>query len=538
MYTKTGHTSQNAINKAINNAAIVIGGGFGGLAAAMRLLAKGYKVLVFEKNMELGGRGSCIRKSGYRFDLGPTIVTLPNMFRELWQFCGRNFDDDVDLKTLYEFYKIKLWDGKSITISENYDEVLGQVRGLSSSDEGGFRKFLGDAERRYKVAFESTHTMGREPMNKLWATLKMLPIFALLRADRSVFSHVAKRVSDPRLRFALSFHPLFVGANPFTVTSMWGIVSHIEKEFGISTASGGFGGIAEAMGKVIQEMGGTIRLGEEVQEIIVEGRVAKGVRLKSGETIDAEVIVSNADPMTTYSNLGKRTRKKWWSYENLTKKKWSMSLFVWHFGTKGTKDLWRDVGQHTILQGPNYKGEVDKIFFNGGLDEDMSLYVHRPTRNDATAAPPGDDTFYALACVPNLQIDPDIDWAKDAEEYKEKVLKTLEARLLPGLTGHIAESYYMTPLDFKDRYNSPFGAGFSLEPGMFQSAWFRPHNISEEIKGLFLVGAGTHPGPGVPGVLASAEVVTKLIPSIDGEENNGKLSINTDSSIKESWAAE
>ncbi len=538
MYTKTGHTSQNAINKAINNTAIVIGGGFGGLAAAMRLLAKGYKVLVFEKNMELGGRGSCIRKSGYRFDLGPTIVTLPNMFRELWQFCGRSFDDDVDLKPLDEFYKIKFWDGKSITISDNYDEVLDQVRGLSSSDEGGFRKFLGDAERRYKVAFENTHTMGREPMNKLWATLKMLPIFALLRADRSVFSHVAKRVSDPRLRFALSFHPLFVGANPFTVTSMWGIVSHIEKEFGISTASGGFGGIAEAMGKVIREMGGAIRLGEEVKEIIVEGRVAKGVRLKSGETIDAEVIVSNADPMTTYSNLGKRTRKKWWSYENLTKKKWSMSLFVWHFGTKGTKDLWRDVGQHTILQGPNYKGEVDKIFFNGGLDEDMSLYVHRPTRNDATAAPPGDDTFYALACVPNLQIDPDIDWAKDAEEYKEKVLKTLEARLLPGLTGHIAESYYMTPLDFKDRYNSPFGAGFSLEPGMFQSAWFRPHNISEEIKGLFLVGAGTHPGPGVPGVLASAEVVTKLIPSIDGEENNGKLSINTDSSIKESWAAE
>ena len=538
MYTKTGHTSQNAKEKAAKNTAIVIGGGFGGLAAAMRLLAKGYKVLVFEKNMELGGRGSCIIKSGYRFDLGPTIVTLPNMFRELWQFCGRNFDDDVDLKPLDEFYKIKFWDGKSITISENYDEVLDQVRGLSSSDEGGFRKFLGDAERRYKVAFENTHTMGREPMNKLWATLKMLPVFALLRADRSVFSHVAKRVSDPRLRFALSFHPLFVGANPFTVTSMWGIVSHIEKEFGISTASGGFGGIAEAMGKVIQEMGGTIRLGEEVQEIIVEGRVAKGVRLKSGETIDAEVIVSNADPMTTYSNLGKRTRKKWWSYENLTKKKWSMSLFVWHFGTKGTKDLWRDVGQHTILQGPNYKGEVDKIFFNGGLDEDMSLYVHRPTRNDATAAPPGDDTFYALACVPNLQIDPDFDWAKDAEGYKEKVLKTLEARLLPGLSGHIAESYYMTPLDFKDRYNSPFGAGFSLEPGMFQSAWFRPHNISEEIKGLFLVGAGTHPGPGVPGVLASAEVVTKLIPSIDVEENNGKLSINTDTNIKESLAAE
>ena len=538
MYTKTGHTSQNAKEKAAKNTAIVIGGGFGGLAAAMRLLAKGYKVLVFEKNMELGGRGSCIIKSGYRFDLGPTIVTLPNMFRELWQFCGRNFDDDVDLKPLDEFYKIKFWDGKSITISENYDEVLDQVRGLSSSDEGGFRKFLGDAERRYKVAFENTHTMGREPMNKLWATLKMLPIFALLRADRSVFSHVAKRVSDPRLRFALSFHPLFVGANPFTVTSMWGIVSHIEKEFGISTASGGFGGIAKAMGKVIQEMGGTIRLGEEVQEIIVEGRVAKGVRLKSGETIDAEVIVSNADPMTTYSNLGKRTRKKWWSYENLTKKKWSMSLFVWHFGTKGTKDLWRDVGQHTILQGPNYKGEVDKIFFNGGLDEDMSLYVHRPTRNDATAAPPGDDTFYALACVPNLQIDPDFDWAKDAEGYKEKVLKTLEARLLPGLSGHIAESYYMTPLDFKDRYNSPFGAGFSLEPGMFQSAWFRPHNISEEIKGLFLVGAGTHPGPGVPGVLASAEVVTKLIPSIDVEDNNGKLSINTDTNIKESLAAE
>ena len=538
MYTKTGHTSHSTKGKKVKHSAVVIGGGFGGLAAAMRLLAKGYKVFVLEKNMELGGRGSCIMRSGHRFDLGPTIVTLPNMFRELWQFCGRNFDDYVDLKPLDEFYKIKFWDGETITISENYDEVLDQVRGLSPVDEKGFRKFLVDAEKRYKVAFENTNTMGREPMNKLWATLKMLPIFALLRADRSVFSHVAKRVSDPRLRFALSFHPLFVGANPFTVTSMWGIVSHIEKEFGISTASGGFGGIAEAMGKVIQEMGGTIRLGDEVQEIIVEGRVAKGVILKSGEVIDAEVVVSNSDPMTTYSELGKRTRKKWWSHENFTKKQWSMSLFVWHFGTKGTRDLWKDVDQHTILQGPNYKGEVDKIFFNGGLDEDMSLYVHRPTRNDTTAAPPGDDTFYALACVPNLQIESDFDWERDAEKYKEKVLKTLETRLLPGLSGHIVESYYMTPLDFKERYNSPFGAGFSLEPGMFQSAWFRPHNISEEIKGLFLVGAGTHPGPGVPGVLASAEVVTKLIPSISHSKNNGKVSKKNNVNLKESLAAE
>ena len=504
-----------------NGKALIIGAGFGGLAAAMRLLSKGYKVQVFEKNLELGGRGSSIIKSGHRFDLGPTIITLPNMFRELWNVCGRNFEDDVSLKDLTEFYTIRFWDGKLLSIKADYKDVLEQVSKLSPSDVAGFEKFLKDAGERYRVAFESSETMGREPMNLKWATIRMLPIFALLRADRSVFKHAASRVKDPRMRFDLSFHQLFVGANPFNVTSMWGIVSHIEKEFGISTAIGGFSAIAEAMGKVIKNMGGKIHLGAEVKEINVDGRVAKGITLESGKTIDADLIVSNTDPMTTYSNLTPRTRKRWWSRENLSNKNWSMSLFVWHFGTRGTKNLWRDVGQHTILQGPDYKREVDNIFFHGGIEENMSLYVHRPTRNDPTAAPEGDDTFYALACVPNLKINPNFDWEKDGEKYKERILAMLENKLLPGLRERIVASHYMTPLDFQDRYISPFGAGFSLEPQMFQSAWFRPHNISEEIQGLYLVGAGTHPGPGVPGVLASAEVLSKLVPDLKTSEENG-----------------
>ncbi len=494
--------------------AIVIGAGFGGLAAAMRLLAKGYRVKVFEKNLELGGRGSSLARSGYRFDLGPTIITLPNMFRELWSFCGRNFDDDVVLKPLEEFYTLKFWDETSLTISQDYTKVLEQVRNLSPIDQKGFERFLADAGKRYSVAFEHSKTMGREPMNKMWATIRMLPLFAFLRADRSVYAHAARRVTDSRMRFALSFHPLFVGANPFNVTSMWGIVSHIEKEFGIFTAIGGFSAIAQAMGKVIEEMGGEIHLGTEVKTINVNNGMVKGILLNSGDIVNANVVISNADPMTTYSDLASETQKRWWSTENLSNKKWSMGLFVWHFGTKGTRSIWNNVGQHTILQGPDYRGEVNNIFFNGALEEEMSLYVHRPTHNDPTAAPDGDDTFYALACVPNLKVNPNFDWEKEGDAYKNKILSILEKRLLPGLSKRIAESHYMTPLDFRDRYRSPFGAGFSMEPQMFQSAWFRPHNISEEIKGLYLVGAGTHPGPGVPGVLASAEVLGKLVPDI------------------------
>jgi len=496
----------------LEHRAIVIGAGFGGLAAAMRLGAKGYKVLVIDRLSALGGRGSSLKKGGHRFDLGPTIVTLPNMLRSLWEACGKDFDDYVELKPLEPFYKIKFPDDSEFASTSDEAKMRDQVLEFSPKDLKGYEKFMRESKARYQIAFSSKDSIGRVSMHRLWDTLKVLPLFGLLRADRSVYQMAAARVKDPRLRFALSFHPLFVGGDPFNVTSMWGLVSHIEKAYGVHCAVGGFSAIAEAMGKVIRDQGGEIILGSEVKDITYIDNKVTGVSLLGGQHIGSNLVVSNSDPAHTYNYLLKGKEKKRWTEKKLKKKKWSMGLFVWHFGTKKTKSLWPDVGHHTILHGPRYKNHVKDIFINGVLADDMSLYVHRPSVSDPTCAPKGDDTFYVLSCVPHLGHLNPVEWLKEKELYCEKVANFLDDRLLPGFREKIVESHVMTPDEFGKDYLSPMGTGFSIEPRMFQSAWFRPHNISEELKGLYLVGAGTHPGPGVPGVIASAEIATKEIP--------------------------
>jgi phytoene desaturase len=235
--------------------------------------------------------------------------------------------------------------------------------------------------------------------------------------------------------------------------------------------------------------------------------------LESGKKLYSDIVISNADVGHTYNKLLKDKPKKRWTEKDLNKKKWSMSLFVWHFGTENTCKKWKNVGHHTILVGPNYKKEVNDIFINGNLPEEMSLYIHRPSVSDSTVAPKGDDTFYVLACVPHLGFKKSTnDWREIKDQYKNKVLATLEKKLMPGLGSTIKTEFIMTPIDFKERYLSHFGSGFSIEPRMFQSAWFRPHNKSEELQNFYLVGAGTHPGPGMPGVLASAEILDEVIP--------------------------
>ena len=507
--------------------AVVIGAGFGGLAAAMRLGAKGYKVLVIDKLKSLGGRGSSIVQGGHRFDLGPTIVTLPNMFRSLWKACGRDFDDDVELKELDPFYKIKFPDNSEFAATSDQAKMHEQVRELSPGDLLGYQKFMRESKTRYDIAFAKEDAIGRVSMHKLWDTLKVLPLFGVLRADKSVYQMAASRVKDPRLRFALSFHPLFVGGDPFNVTSMWGLVSHIEKAYGVHCAVGGFAAIAEAMGQVIQEQGGELILGSEVREITYMDDKVTGVILSNGQHLSSSLIISNSDPGHTYNKMLAKKAKKRWTKKKLGKKRWSMGLYVWHFGTKNTKFLWPEVGHHTILHGPRYEDHVKDIFINGVLADDMSLYVHRPSVTDPTCAPEGDDTFYVLSCVPHLGHSNAVDWEKEKDVYCDKMASFLDQRLLPGFRDKISESYIMTPKEFGQDYLSPMGTGFSIEPRMFQSAWFRPHNISEELKGLYLVGAGTHPGPGVPGVVASAEIVVREIPDCSprSEENREMTSI-------------
>ncbi|MFN4155178.1 MAG: phytoene desaturase [Paracoccaceae bacterium] len=489
--------------------AIVIGAGLGGLASAMRLGAKGYRVTVIDRLDRAGGRGSSITKGGHRFDLGPTIVTVPQGLRDLWAACGREFDADVTLKPLDPFYEIRFADGETFTARQDDAAIKAEVARISHRDAKGYARFLKDSEARYWFGYED---MGRKPMHRLWDTVKAIPKFAMMRADRSVYAHAAARVKDEHLRFALSFHPLFIGGDPFNVTSMYILVSHLEKAFGVHYAMGGVQAIADAMVRVIEAQGGALVQGAEVDEITIAGKRASGVRLVSGEVLPAAVVVSNADAGHTYDRLLRNAPKQRWTPARLKRARWSMGLYVWYFGTKGTRGMWSDVGHHSIVVGPRYREHIKDIFIRGRLADDMSLYVHRPSVTDPSCAPQGDDTFYVLSPVPHLGHDNGVDWAAEEEPYRTRMLKVLEDRLLPGLAGRVTESLTFTPETFRDRYLSPYGAGFSIEPRILQSAWFRPHNVSEELPGLYLAGAGTHPGAGLPGVIGTAEVLGRLVP--------------------------
>ncbi|MBS0123445.1 phytoene desaturase [Thetidibacter halocola] len=489
--------------------AVVIGAGLGGLASAMRLGARGYRVTVIDRLDVPGGRGSAIWKGGHRFDLGPTIVTVPQIFKELWAACGRQFHAEVDLRPLDPFYEIRWPDGSRFTARQDTDAMIDEVRRLSPGDVEGYKRFLKDSEDRYWFGFED---LGRRSMHKLRDLIEVLPRFAMLRADRSVYAHAARRVKDERLRMALSFHPLFIGGDPFNVTSMYILVSHLEKEFGVHYAMGGVAEMARVMGEVIKSQGGMMRMGTEVDEITVRDGRATGVRLKGGEFLRSQVVVSNADAGFTYDRLLRNTPRKRWTPARLKRSRWSMGLYVWYFGTKGTAGMWKDVGHHTILNGPRYKGLVRDIFIKGKVSDDMSLYVHRPSVTDPSCAPKGDDTFYVLSPVPHLGHDNPADWSKIGAAYRARMVKILDEQLIPGFAERITEQETFTPDTFRDRYLTPYGTGFSIEPRILQSAWFRPHNVSEEVKGLYLTGAGTHPGAGLPGVISSAEVLSQLVP--------------------------
>jgi phytoene desaturase len=475
----------------------------------MRLGAKGYRVTVFDRLPVCGGRGSAVMQGGHRFDLGPTLVTVPEVFRALWTDCGRDFDADVDLRALDPFYRITFPDGSDFTARQDLAAMRAEVARLSPSDVAGYERFLADSEARYRYGFE---ILGRRSMHLFGDLLRALPHFVRLRADRSVHAHVARRVRDARLRMALSFHPLFIGGDPFHVTSIYILVAHLERVFGVHYAMGGVAAIAAAMAKVVTDQGGCVRLGEEVTAITHADGAVTGVAVAGAAPEPARVVVSNGDPAHTYGTLLSGRRHRRWRPRRFGRMRWSMGLFVWYFGTRGTRGRWPDVGHHTIVCGPRYQGLLRDIFEKGHLAEDMSLYVHRPSVTEPGVAPPGDDTFYALSPVPHLGFDDPVDWRREAEPYRRRVQAVLEERLLPGLGATLSESLVLTPEDFRDRYLSPHGCGFSIEPRILQSAWFRPHNVSEELAGLYLVGAGTHPGAGLPGVVVSSEVLAQLVP--------------------------
>jgi phytoene desaturase len=482
----------------------VIGSGFGGLAAAVRLGARGYNVTVLERLDAPGGRAYVHKQDGFSFDAGPTIITAPFLLDELWALCGRVFADEIKLKLMDPFYRIRFDDGKVFDYNGDADAVKAQIAHFSPADVEGYDRFMKKSEAVCKIGFEQ---LGHIPFTSWTDMARIVPDMALLESYRTVYGMVSKYIKDPYIRQVLSFHPLLIGGNPFTVTSIYVLISFLERKWGVHSAIGGTGAIVKGMVSLIEGQGGTIRYKTDVAEILVKDRKATGVRLASGEEIAAPVVVSNADAATTYHKLLPSTKRRRWTDRRLARAHYSCGLFVWYFGTKRQ---YPDVKHHTILLGPRYRELLNEIFKNKTLAQDFSLYLHRPTATDPSLAPEGCDTFYVLAPVPHLG--GGTDWAAEAETYRARIARYLSETILPGLEDQIVTSLVTTPQDFQDRLLSYHGAGFSLEPILLQSAWFRPHNKSEEVDGLYLVGAGTHPGAGVPGVLSSARVLDTVVP--------------------------
>ena len=486
--------------------AVVIGSGFGGLAAAVRLGARGYRVTVLERLDAPGGRAYVFRQDGYTFDAGPTIVTAPFLFEELWSLAGRRLADDVELRPIEPFYRIRFDDGATFDCSSDPQAMRAQIARFSADDVAGYDAFMRASEAVYKVGFEQ---LGHVPFDSWLDMARILPKMARLGSQRSVYGMVARYLRNERLRFVFSFHPLFVGGNPFSVTSIYGLIAFLERRYGVHCAIGGTNRLVDGLVRLIEGQGNSVRMNAEVTAITHQLGRATGVQLATGEQIKADVVVSNADPAWTYGQLLRDLPRRRWNDRKLGRAKYSMSLFVWYFGTRRR---YEDVPHHTILVGPRYQELLDDIFERKVLASDFSLYLHRPTATDPSLAPAGGDAFYVLSPVPHL--DSGVDWTARAEPYRQAIERHLEATLLPGLRDAIVTSRVMTPLDFRDRLLSPKGAAFSFEPVLTQSAWFRPHNRSEELDGLYLVGAGTHPGAGLPGVLSSARILDSVVPDV------------------------
>ncbi len=484
--------------------AVVIGSGFGGLAAAIRLGARGYRVSVIEKLDAPGGRARVLRQDGFTFDAGPTIVTAPFLFEELWRLCGREMADDIDLRACDPFYRIRFADGETFAYRGDSAAMRAEVSRFSPGDVEGYARFMRASEEICRIGFEQ---LGHRPFSSPLDMARIAGKLLRLRGYRSVYGLVSQYFKDERLRTVFSYHPLLIGGNPFRASAIYCLIAHLEKRWGVHFVMGGVGRLVSGLVDLIEGQGGELRCGAEVESIVVSNGVARGVRLVSGETKAADIVVSNADSAWTYLRLLPPSVRRRWTNRKVERQHSSMGVFVWYFGTRRR---YPEVGQHTILMGPRYRGLLTDIFERKVLAQDFSLYLHRPTATDPSLAPAGCDAFYVLSPVPNLAGGQD--WAVEAEPYRQKIARALEASILPGLRQEIATSRVTTPQDFQDSLLSFRGAGFGIEPILTQSAWFRPHNASEDVRNLFLVGAGTHPGAGLPGVLSSARVLDKVAP--------------------------
>jgi phytoene desaturase len=490
-------------SKPASKTVAVIGSGFGGLATAIRLQTRGYNVHLFESRDKLGGRAYLYEQDGFRFDGGPTVITAPFMLDELFELSGRKPSDYIKLVPVEPFYRIEFHDGRFFEYGSDEAQTEALVSKFAPDDLEGYRKMVRHAKAIFEKGFME---LSDRPFLKFSDMLKVAPDLIRLQSYKTVFQFAAGYVKDPMLRRVFSFHPLLVGGNPFQTTSIYALIHHLERRWGVHYAIGGTGAIVDALGRLLCELGGHIHLSTPIQKIVVEDGAATGVVTADGKMLRAEAVVSNADVANTYLKMIAPEHRRKYTASKLNRMRYSMSLFVIYFGTNKT---YPNIKHHTIILGERYRELLSDIFTKKHLSEDFSLYLHRPSASDASMAPAGCDCFYVLAPVPNQKSG--INWNVQAKPFRDSIMKFLDENYLPGLRAHVVSERLLTPLDFETTLNTHLGTGFSFEPIFRQSAWFRPHNESEDVKNLFFTGAGTHPGAGVPGVLSSAKIADQLV---------------------------
>ena len=482
---------------------IIIGSGFGGIAAALRLRAKKHNVTLVEKHNDLGGRARVFKKNGFIFDGGPTVITAPYLIYELFKIFNKKPDDYIEIKPLDIWYRFFFEDGTSFDYSGNEVSMKSQIEKISKSDVKGYENLVKFTQKIFEKGFSE---LADVPFDQPFFMMKQLPALINLKSYKSVYSLVSSHIKNEKLRRMLSMHPLLVGGNPFTTTSIYGLILFLEKKWGIHYSMGGTGNIIKGLEKLMLEENIKILKGSEVTKINLEDGKIKSIKLKNQKEIDADNVICNADPPAVYEELLDNKKSNFifkWKKERM---EYSMGLFVYYFGTK---KVYENVAHHTIKFGDKYKEHLEDIFEKKKLNEDISFYLHRPSATDKSMAPENHDCFYVLVPVPNNQSK--INWSIEGEKLKELVIKKMEKSLLPDLKNNIVEDFYLTPDYFEKELNTKYGSGFSIQPKFSQSAYFRFHNKSEVCDGLYFVGAGTHPGAGVPGVLSSAKVLDKIL---------------------------
>ncbi|MDZ4771169.1 MAG: phytoene desaturase family protein [Chloroflexota bacterium] len=486
---------------------IVIGSGFGGLAAAIRLAARGHEVDLFEKRDKLGGRAYTYAIDGFKFDGGPTVITAPFLFDDLFAAAGRDREKYIEFIPIDPYYRIFNHEGRSFDYNGDEAFILEQIRQWNPADADGYRRFIATTKDIFKTGF----ALIDKPFLHITDMLRVAPDLVRLKSYLSVYQYASEFIEDEFLRRCFSFHPLLIGGNPFDSPSLYALIHYLERRWGIHYARGGTGAIVDGMARLFAEVGGRVHVNAEIDEILVDARRkdrVTGIRLKDGTVHHADHIVSNADVAFTYRNLIPEQYRPRNSNRRVESMKYSMSLFVIYFGTK-RRYLDSGLAHHNIILSERYRGLLNDMFRNKVLSDDFSLYLHMPTITDESIAPPGHENFYVLSPVPHLASG--TDWTRQAKPYRDAIISFLEENYLEDLSANIVAEHHIDPLHFQNTLNSYLGSAFSVQPILMQSAWFRPHNRSEDFENLYFVGAGTHPGAGLPGVLSSAIIVDDLI---------------------------